>query len=83
MFGNSHVCLSASQVIFCNPAPEELTMGVFIEVQQQLGFGVPYFNTFFLSLYFFLPGYLKAQAKRFKARSDVGFWLLWGVGLGL
>ena len=33
-----------------------------------LGFGVPYFNTFFLngtlmkkSLYFFLPGYLKAQ----------------------
>ena len=35
----------------------------------QLGFGVPYFNTFFLkgtliSLYFFLPGYLKAQSKR-------------------
>ena len=33
-----------------------------------LGFGVPYFNTFFLkeplwntSLYFFLPGYLKAK----------------------
>ena len=33
-----------------------------------LGFGVPYFNTFFLkeplwnkSLYFFLPGYLRAQ----------------------
>ena len=34
----------------------------------KLGFGVPYFNTFFLkeplwnkSSYFFLPGYLKAQ----------------------
>ena len=37
---------------------------------EMLGFGVPYFNTFFLkeplwnkSLYFFLPGYLKAQFK--------------------
>ena len=35
---------------------------------EMLGFGLPYFNTFFLkeplgnkSLYFFLPGYLKAQ----------------------
>ena len=39
----------------------------------KLGFGVPYFNTFFLkeplwkkSLDFFLPGYLKAKSKGVK-----------------
>ena len=38
------------------------------DAKSLLGFGVPYFNTFFLkeplwntSLYMFLPGYLKAQ----------------------
>ena len=46
---------------------------------EMLGFGVPYFNTFFLkeplwnkSLYFFLPGYLKAQFKgSFKLKDRV------------
>ena len=42
---------------------------------QSLGFGVPHFNTFFFqeqlwnkSLYFFLPGYLKAQIQLCKPR---------------
>ena len=45
-----------------------------------LGFGVPYFNTFFLkgnhyekkSLYFLLPGYLKAQLKGLGVGFGVG-----------
>ena len=54
----------------------------------RLGFGVPYFNAFFLKeplwkniLYFFLPGYLRAQEMQvffafllgyFKAQYDLG-----------
>ena len=45
-----------------------------------LGFGVPYFNTFFLkeplwnkSLYFFLPGYLKAQFRGRYYKSSAPF----------
>ena len=51
----------------------------------QLGFGVPYFNTFFLkeplSVYFSLPGYLKAGTIS-DAEGNLWFRVLY-LGLGV